>query len=48
MLLSEKYSVEVHAARVKKFLFKLQNMTGEIIWIIKEKKHLEPLKMRFV
>ena len=48
MLLSGEYSVEVHETRVKKFLFKLQNMTGEMIWIIREKEHLEPLKMRFV
>lgn len=48
MLLSGEYSVEVHEKRVKKFLFKLQNMTGEMIWIIREKEPLEPLKMRFV
>lgn len=48
MLLSGEYSVEVHETRVKKFLFKLQNMTGEMIWIIREKEPLEPLKMRFV
>ena len=48
MLLSGEYSVEVHETRVKKFLFKIQNMTGEMIWIIREKEPLEPLKMRFV
>lgn len=48
MLLSGEYSVEVHETRVKKFLFKSRNMTGEIICIRKKKEPLEPIKMIFV
>ena len=47
-LLSEEYSVEIHAKRTGTFLFKSRNMTGEIICIRKKKEPLEPIKMIFV
>ena len=47
-LLSGEYSVEIHAKRTGTFLFKSQNMTGEITWIRKKKELLEPIKMIFV
>lgn len=47
-LLSGEYSVEIHAKRTGTFLFKSRNMTGEITWIRKKKKLLEPIKMIFV
>lgn len=47
-MLSEEYSVEIHAKRTGTFLFKSRNMTGEIICIRKKKEPLEPIKMIFV